>query len=104
MQIMDMLQFKHEEVKEGYQSFVNDFLSGEENVQRTELPLNVWIVSVPIKDFKVMITCECIRSPYGFDEWIAVVEEPNGEKSNFLLFEKEIENWLDKQRTLRGIV
>jgi hypothetical protein len=97
------MQFKYEEVKARYQSFVNDFLNGEENVKKTELPLNVWLVTVPDKDFKVMITCKAERSPYGFDEWLAVVEEPNGEKSNFLLFQEEIENWLSEQRRLSEI-
>jgi hypothetical protein len=82
----------------------DDFLSGEENVQRTQLLPNVWIVSVPEKDFKVMIKLESVGSPYGFEEWIAVVEETDGEKSNYLLFEDEIENWLAEQRKLRGII
>jgi hypothetical protein len=100
---LKMLQFEFNEIKNRFQSFINEFLSGEENVQRVELPLNVWMVSVPAKNFKVMITCRSHRSPYGFEEWCAVVEEPNGERSNYLLFEEEIEDWLSEQRKLRGI-
>jgi hypothetical protein len=99
-----MLQFNYLDVKDRYNSFVSDFLNSEGNVQRTQLLPNVWSICLPDKDFKVLITCESIRSPYGFEEWLAVVEEPNGEKSNFLLFEDEIENWLAEQRRIRGIV
>ncbi|MEH6957752.1 hypothetical protein [Neobacillus drentensis] len=98
------LTFDYLDVKSRYNYFVNDFLSCEANVQKTQLLPNVWAVCVPDKDFKVMITLESIRSPYGFEEWLAVVKEPVGEKTNYLLFQDEIENWLAEQRRLRGIV
>jgi hypothetical protein len=62
-----------------------------------------WIVSVPSKNFNVAINCECIGHFHGIEQWCAVVEESTGNKSNFLLFENEIEEWAAEQRKLRGI-
>jgi hypothetical protein len=98
-----LLEFTHEEVSNRYKEFVRNFMSGERNVVRTNLLPHYWIVSVPSKDFKVAITCECTGHFHGIEQWCAVVEEPNGEKSNFPLFEEEIEKWAAEQRKLRGI-
>src|SRR5574342_282654 len=97
------LEFQYEDIEAKYNAFVGDFLSCEKNVERHEIFPKVWVVSVPQKDFRVMITCKVRRSVFGFEEWLAVVEEPNGEKSSFVLFEEEIENWLAEQRRLRGV-
>ncbi len=97
------LKFTHDEISTRYELFVKDFMSAEMDVERTKLLPHFWIVSVPSKEFKVAITCECIGHFHGIEEWCAVVEEPNGEKSNYLLFEEEIEQWSSEQRKLRGI-
>lgn len=97
------LKFTHEEISNRYEQFVNDFMSAENGVQRTKLLPHFWIVAVPSKEFKTAITCECIGHFHGIEEWCAVVEEPNGEKHNFMLFEEEIEQWASEQRKLRGI-
>jgi hypothetical protein len=97
------LTFTHDEIEKKYQVFVEKFMSGEKGVERTKLLPHFWIVTVPSKDFKVVITCECISHFHGIEQWCAVVEEPNGEKTNFLLFEEEIEQWAAEQRRIRGI-
>lgn len=97
------LKFTHDEVSTRYEQFVQSFMSAEKGVERTKLLPHFWIVSVPSKDFKVAITCECTGHFHGIEQWCAVVEEPNGEKSNFLLFEEEIEHWAAEQRKLKGI-
>lgn len=98
------LEFTHEQIDKKYEDFVQkEFMSNEEGVKRTKLLPHFWIISVPEKDFKVAITCECIGRFHGIEEWAAVVEESNGEKSNFLLFKDEIEDWCIEQRKLRGI-
>jgi hypothetical protein len=97
------LTFTHDEISNRYEQFVKNFMSSEKDVERIKLLPHFWIVTVPSKDFKVSITCECIGHFHGIEEWCAVVEEPNGEKSNYLLFEEEIEQWSSEQRKLRGI-
>ena len=97
------LVFTHDEINNRYQDFVKSFLSAEKDVKRTQLLPQYWIVSVPSKDFKVAITCERIGHFHGIEQWFAVVEEPNGEKSNYLLFKEEIEQWASEQRKIRGI-
>lgn len=97
------LTFSQEEISTRYEEFVENFMSGEKDVKRTKLLPHFWIVSVPKKDFKVAITCECIGRYHGIEEWCAVVEESNGEKSNFLLFEEEIKQWSSEQRKLSDI-
>ncbi|ADU31004.1 hypothetical protein [Evansella cellulosilytica] len=97
-------KFTHEDIEKRYLQFVKEeFLSDEEGVKRTELLPQFWVVTVPTKDFKVAITCECNNHFHGIEKWCAVVEEPNGEKSNFMLFEEEIEAWAQRERELRGI-
>jgi hypothetical protein len=98
-----ILTFTHDEISDRFESFVESFMSGELDVQRTKLLPHYWIVSVPSKDFQVAITCECIGHLHGIEQWCAVVEDSNGDKSNFLLFEDEIEAWAAGQRRLRGI-
>lgn len=97
------LKFTDDEISARYEKFVENFMSAEKDVKRTKLFPHFWIVSVPSKDFKVAITCQCTGHFHGIEEWCAIVEEPNGEKSNYLLFEEEIEQWASEQRKLRGI-
>ena len=97
------LEFTYDEVSERLEQFVANFLSGEKDVKRKKVFPHYWIVSVPSKDFKVSITCECIGHFHGVEQWSAVVQELNGEKSKFLLFEEEIEKWALEQRKLKGI-
>lgn len=92
------LKFNYDEVSTRFEQFVKDFLSDEKGVERTKLLPHYWSVSVPSKEFKVVITCECTGHFHGIEQWCAVVEEPNGEKSNFLLFEKEIEQWVSEHQ------
>ena len=97
------LEFTHDEIVARYEQFVKTFLSSEKDVKRTKMLPHFWIVAVPAKDFKVAITCECIGHFHGIEQWCAVVEEPNGEKNNYLLFEEETEQWASEQRKLRGL-
>lgn len=87
------LTFTYDEINNRYDKFVQNFMSGETNVERTQLLPRFWIVSVPSKGFRVSITCECTGLFHGIEEWCAIVEESNGEKTQFLLFEKEIDQW-----------
>lgn len=88
------LHFTYEEVKLKFKEFVSNFLSGEVGVERTEIFPQVYIVVIPSADFKVLIKCEEI----GDGQWCAVVQEPSGDKTKYLLFKEEIDNWLDSQR------
>ena len=97
------LEFTHDEVSERYEQFVSNFLSSEKDVTRNKLLPHFWIISVPSKNFQVSITCKCTGRFHGIEQWCAVVEEPNGDKSNILLFEEEIEKWALEQRKLRSI-
>lgn len=97
------LKFTYDEISARFEKFVKDFMSAEKDVERTKLLPHYWIISVPSKNFKAAITCECIGHFHEIEEWCAVVEEINGEKSNFLLFEDEIEQWSLEQRKSRGI-
>jgi hypothetical protein len=97
------LTFTYDEIEKKYLDFVEKFMSAEKDVKHIKLLPHYWVVSVPSKDFKVAITCDCTGHFHGIEQWCAVVEEPNGEKSNFLLFEEEIEEWAAEQRRLRGI-
>lgn len=97
------LSFTHDEISTRYENFVKHFMSAEKDVERTKILPHFWIVSVPSKDFKVAITCECTGHFHGIEQWCAIVEESKGEKSNYLLFEEEIEQWASEQRKLRGI-
>lgn len=100
---IEEMAFSLEEVDARYNEFIRKFLSGEANVERTEVFPRFWTINVQGKDFSATIKLESRLSGYGFEEWMAIVEEPNGEKSNFLLFEEELEAWLAKQRKLRGL-
>lgn len=97
------LIFTDDEISTRYENFVKQFMSAEKDVERTKLLPHYWIVSVPSKDFKAAITCECTGHFHGIEQWCAIVEEPNGVKGNYLLFEEEIEQWASEQRKLRGI-
>lgn len=97
------LKFTHDEISSRFEKFVMNFMSAEKDVERTKLLPHFWIFSISSKDFKVAITCECAGHFQGIEEWCAIVEEPNREKSNYLLFEEEIEQWASEQRKLRGI-
>lgn len=98
-----LLKFTHNEISTRFENFVKHFMSAEKDAERTKLLPHFWIVSVPSKNFKVTITCECTGHFHGIEEWCAIVEEPNGEKNNYLLFEEEIEQWASEQRKLKGI-
>jgi len=96
--------FTHEQIEKKYKEFVKEeFMSNEKGVKRAEFLPRFWIISVPEKDFKVSITCKCIGRFHGIEEWAAVVEDPKGEKSNYLLFSDEIEAWSKREREIRGI-
>ncbi|ADC52023.1 hypothetical protein BpOF4_20119 (plasmid) [Alkalihalophilus pseudofirmus OF4] len=98
------LTFQIEEIQARFELFVsNVFLNDENNVVRTEILPKLWEVSVPEKDFKVLVECKNIGNWHGVEQWCAVVTEPNGDSSNFLLFEEEIKVWLEEQRRMRGI-
>ena len=98
-----MLKFSYEEVNDRYEEFVKNFLADEQGVEKTKLLPRLYSVVVPSKDFSVMVTCENISNFDDVEQWAAVVEETNGEKCNFVLFEKEIEEWSREQRELKGI-
>lgn len=76
----------YEEVKAKYQEFVQDFLSGEPDMEKTELLPNLWAIVNKKHNFKATITCEFRRTigSMGKEEWFAVVDH-GGEKSNYLL-------------------
>lgn len=97
------LKFSHEEIVNRYESFVSGFLSEEIDVNKLEILPRLWFVEVPQKNFKVSIECKLTGHWHGIEEWCAIVTEPNGETSNYLLFEKEIEEWASEQRRLRGL-
>jgi hypothetical protein len=101
---MFILKFTDEQIKDRYNQFVNDFLKEENtHVEKTEVLPRFWTVNVPDKGFNVTIECRQIGKFHGIEQWCAIVTEKNGERNNFLLFEKEIEQWAYEQRRLRGI-
>lgn len=92
------LKFEHDEIKLRFNEFIKNFLSDEKEIEKIEVLPNYWVVSVPSKDFKVTISCSCVGHFHGIEEWCAVVEEKNGEKNNFLLFQDEIRQWALNQK------
>lgn len=86
------LKFSYDEISRRYKEFVANFLLDEKEVEKVQLLPHLWTVSVPSKKFSVTIACECVGHFHGIEEWCAVVKEPNGETSNYLLFEKEIKD------------
>lgn len=97
------LKFTYDQIRERYEEFIKDFMSAEKNVEKVELLPRLWSVEVPTKNFSVTISCECTGHIRGIEEWCAVVEEQSGQKNNYLLFEAEIEKWLEEQRKLKGL-
>jgi len=97
------LDWTYDEVKERYTKFVNDFMSNEKNVDKKEMLPNFWTVSIPSHNFNVTITCAYEKSTYGFEDWYAVVEETDGTKNNYRLFEEEINEWLKMKRIEKGL-
>lgn len=63
------LTFTYEEVSNRFDQFVRGFMSFEKDVEKTKLLPHYWIVSVPSKDFKVVITCECTNRFHGIEQW-----------------------------------
>lgn len=92
------LNFDYIEIKTKYEDFINNFLSEEKNVIKENVIQDFWTISVPEKNFKCSITCKCTGNRFGIEEWSAVVEEINGEKNIYPLFEKEIEKYLSEYR------
>jgi hypothetical protein len=76
----------YEEVKAKFTEFVQDFLSGEPEMEKVELLPNLWGVTNKKHNFQATIECEFQRTlgSLGKEEWYAVVTH-EGEKSRFLL-------------------
>ncbi|WP_368502829.1 hypothetical protein AB3N04_00390 (plasmid) [Alkalihalophilus sp. As8PL] len=99
----NLLTFSDEEILKRYELFVGNFLIDEEKVNRKEILPRLWSITVQGKDFNVTIELKNIGDWYGVAQWCAVVREPNGDQSNYLLFEREIEEWAAEQRKSRGL-
>ncbi|WP_100374794.1 hypothetical protein [Bacillus sp. FJAT-45037] len=98
-----ILTFSDAEILKRYELFVSQFLMSEEKVNRKEILPRYWTVTVLEKDFNVTIELKNIGDWHGVAQWCAVVTEPTGDQSNYLLFKREIEEWAAEQRTLRGL-
>lgn len=98
------LEFTREQIVNKFEHFVSEFLKEEENVERKEYLPRLWLINVPGKEFEATIECKCIGKWHGIEQWCAIVTEANGNESNFLLFEDEIQSWAKEQRRLKGIV
>ncbi|WP_100374756.1 hypothetical protein [Bacillus sp. FJAT-45037] len=99
----NILTFSDEEILNRYELFVSQFLIGEEKVKRKEILPRFWTISVLEKDFNVSIELKNIGDWHGVAQWCAVVTEPSGDQSNYLLFDREMKEWATEQREIRGL-
>lgn len=85
----------HDEIKAKFQKFVQDFLSGEEGTEKTEMLPNFWTVTNKKHNFHATITCEYhVKDLRTMEkEWFAVVKvlDKHGKEIDKRNYELEFE-------------